>query len=116
MAEEVKKNGGIGSIIENSQGDKVIWMIVIMLILYSLVAVFSSTSLLAIEEHSNRIKIFTEQAVIAAFGMAHHRDMLQYQEHRIFPVLRAVRLFRLAGPPADAGGTCASAFRQGSDD
>ena len=38
---------GIWGLIDRIQGDKIVWMVVIMLILFSIVSIFSSTSLLA---------------------------------------------------------------------
>ena len=45
--EKTGRQTGIWNWIDRIQGDKVIWMIVILLILYSIVTIFSSTSQLA---------------------------------------------------------------------
>ena len=59
---------GIWNWIDRIQGDKVIWMIVILLILYSTVAIFSSTSQLASESVS-RLDIFMEQMGVIGAGL-----------------------------------------------
>ncbi len=51
------------------QGDKVIWMIVILLILISIVSVFSSTPLLARETGGSRMGIVKSQMITAAIGI-----------------------------------------------
>ena len=47
---ESKKKKNLWNFIDSLEGDKVVWMIVILLILFSIVAIFSSTSLLAIQQ------------------------------------------------------------------
>ena len=56
--------------IDNFAGDKVVWMIVILLILISLVTIFSSTSLLANMQKTDRISILKEQSIIVGLGIA----------------------------------------------
>ncbi len=46
MADKAKEKKGIWNWIDNIQGDKVIWMIVLLLIMISIIAIFSSTSML----------------------------------------------------------------------
>ena len=53
----------------NLQGDKVVWMIVLLLILLSIVAIFSSTPLLAIQQHTTRAAIMKEQLLISLAGL-----------------------------------------------
>ena len=53
----------------NLQGDKVVWMIVLLLILLSIVAIFSSTPLLAIQQHTTRTAIMKEQLLISLAGL-----------------------------------------------
>jgi cell division protein FtsW len=62
-------NPGFWHFVDNLQGDKVVWMIVLLLILISIVAVFSSTPLLAIQQHTTRMAIVREQMIIAALGL-----------------------------------------------
>ena len=53
----------------NLQGDKVVWMIVLLLILLSIVAIFSSTPLLAIQQHTTRTAIMKAQLLISLAGL-----------------------------------------------
>ena len=53
----------------NLQGDKVVWMIVLLLILLSIVAIFSSTPLLAIQQQTTRMAIMKEQLLISLAGL-----------------------------------------------
>lgn len=64
-----QKNGRLLNFIDNIQGDKVIWMITIMLILFSIVTIFSSTTLLVTSSKS-RLDIFVEQMYTVAAGIA----------------------------------------------
>ncbi len=67
----MEKNKGhkFWNFVDNLEGDKVVWMIVLMLMLISIVCIFSSTSLLAIQQHSSRMSIAKEQLVIALLGL-----------------------------------------------
>ena len=69
MAKEKTEKGGIWNWIDRIEGDKVIWMVFILLILYSTVTIFSATSQLASAEVS-RLDIFMEQIVTVGIGMA----------------------------------------------
>ena len=56
MEENGSKTGsGFWTMIGNFKGDKVIWMIVLMLMMFSLLSVFSSTSLLAQQLKTDRL-------------------------------------------------------------
>ncbi len=57
---------GLWGIIDSIEGDKVIWIIVLLLILISVLAIFSSTSLLS---DDSRLEIMTEHAKIAIAGL-----------------------------------------------
>ena len=59
-----------GNIMDRFAGDKVIWMILILLILFSLVTIFSSTSLLASMQKTDRVSILKEQSVVVLLGLA----------------------------------------------
>ena len=67
---EEKKTGLLKAWIDKIQGDKVVWMILALLILFSIVSIFASTSLLAIEQGTTRMAIFKEQLFIVAIGVA----------------------------------------------
>lgn len=49
-------------------GDRVVWIVVLILILLSLVAIFSSTSLLAIKEKVSRTTLFLRQLKVVGAG------------------------------------------------
>ncbi len=70
MAEEAKKKNTLWNFVDSFEGDKVVWMIVILLILFSIVAIFSSTSLLALQQHISRMAIVREQLILSAGGLA----------------------------------------------
>lgn len=63
-----KKNSWALSLMDRLQGDKVIWMILLMLILISVVCMFSSTSRL-LEGGRTRVDIVRSQLVIVAIGL-----------------------------------------------
>ena len=58
---------GLGSIIDSIEGDKVIWIVVLLLIVISVLVIFSSTPLLS---DKSRIDIMKEQGKIALGGLA----------------------------------------------
>ena len=58
------------------EGDKVVWMITLMLILISIVAIFSSTSQLALTQKTTRMAIVKEQHDKAKRILEEHRDKL----------------------------------------
>lgn len=70
MAEETKKRKTLWNFVDSLEGDKVVWMIVILLILFSIVAIFSSTSLLALQQKTTRMAIISEQLVLSLAGLA----------------------------------------------
>ena len=55
---------GLWNLIDRIEGDKVVWVIVFMLLMISWLAIFSSTPLLALEMHTDRISIMKEQMVL----------------------------------------------------
>ncbi len=69
--ETVKENSkhGIWNLIDTIQGDKVIWIVVIMLILYSSVAIFSSSSLKANELGVGRWDVFMDHMTGVGVGV-----------------------------------------------
>lgn len=64
--EETPKKG-LWHIIDSIEGDKVIWIIVLLLILISVLAIFSSTPLLS---EASRIEIMKSHGGVAIFGLA----------------------------------------------
>ena len=63
------KKSGIWGLIDRIEGDKVVWIITFMLIMISWLAIFSSTSLLAIRTGSDRLAIMQEQAGVTGLGL-----------------------------------------------
>ena len=66
---EKKKKTDIFRLIDRIEGDKVIWIIVFMLIMISIVAISSSTPLLALMNKSTRGAIIHEQVIISLLGL-----------------------------------------------
>ena len=64
-----KKKTGFWNMMDGLQGDKVIWIIVFFLIMYSILAISSSTSLLALQQKSSRISIAMEQVIMSVVGL-----------------------------------------------
>ncbi|MGM9735476.1 MAG: FtsW/RodA/SpoVE family cell cycle protein [Candidatus Cryptobacteroides sp.] len=68
-ATENKKQGSkFWNFIDNIEGDKVVWIVVLMLILISVLAIFSSTSLLD-DNGKDRLDIIREQLIIVGAGL-----------------------------------------------
>ena len=57
------------SLIDRFEGDKVIWMIALLLILISVVTVFTSTPLLAIQQRTTRFDIIKDHLMIVGIGL-----------------------------------------------
>ncbi len=83
---------GLWSIIDNIEGDKVIWIIVLLLILVSVLAIFSSTSLLSDE---SRIDIMKSHAFFAIIGLA--LIFVMYKWMRWIGVYRAISKWGFIG-------------------
>ena len=70
MEDTVKtEKRGFWNFIDNIKGDKIVWIIVFMLVMISILAVFSSTSLLALQSKTDRLDIIKEQVWTAVGGM-----------------------------------------------
>ena len=62
-----EKKRSLWNVIESVEGDKVIWIIVLFLILFSIVCIFSSTSRLAMMgDATSRLDILKGQLFIVA--------------------------------------------------
>lgn len=68
MAATAKKKRNLWNIFENFEGDKVVWMIVLLLMLISVLCMFSSTSRLLASGQS-RIDVVKDQLILVAFGI-----------------------------------------------
>ncbi len=69
MAEKTKKKSSLWTFAENFEGDKVVWMIVLLLMMISIVAIFSSTTQLALQQGTTRMAIVGEQMAITLAGL-----------------------------------------------
>ena len=69
MEKKQKKGNRFWNFVDRFEGDRVVWMILILLILISLVTIFSSTSLLAAQKNTDRISILREQGIIVLLGL-----------------------------------------------
>ena len=81
------KSTGFWHIVDSLEGDKVIWMIVLLLIMISVLAISSSTSLLAVQQHITRDSIIREQLLIVALGVALIVGMYNIRDIRIFKLI-----------------------------
>lgn len=66
---ENKKKTDIFRLIDKIEGDKVIWIIVLMLFMISIVTISSSTPLLALMNKSTRGAIINEQVIVSLAGL-----------------------------------------------
>lgn len=78
---------GFWNFIDSIKGDKVVWIIVFMLIMISILAVFSSTSLLANEDNLDRLQIIREQLITAGMGIGLIWLLCRIKKIGIFRVL-----------------------------
>lgn len=69
MDGKAKKKKNLWNFIDSLEGDKVVWMIVILLILFSIVTIFSSTPLLALSEKTSRMAIVGEKMLLSVVGL-----------------------------------------------
>ena len=67
--EKEKRKNTLWNFVDNLEGDKVVWMIVLLLMLISIVAIFSSTSQLALQKSTSRMMIIREQMLITLGGL-----------------------------------------------
>ena len=71
MNKDSRNNNGnsrFWNFIDNIQGDKVVWVIVFMLIIVSVLAIFSSTSLLK-EGTKDRIDFIRDHIIVVGIGL-----------------------------------------------
>ena len=72
---------------DNLQGDKVIWMIVLLLMLISVVTVFTSTPLLALQKHTTRFAIIKEHLMYVGLGLGLIILLYNFKNIKIFKFL-----------------------------
>lgn len=87
-AEASKK--GLWKLIDNMEGDKVIWIIVLLLMLISVLAIFSSTPLLS---DDSRVEIMKNHGIIAAIGLLVIIGLYNIRKIGIFRVLSQLGFF-----------------------
>ena len=81
-----KPEKGFWSFIENIEGDKVVWIIVFLLIMISILAIFSSTSLLR-EGSKDRMDFISEHLVITGLGLGIIFGLYNIKKIGIFRIL-----------------------------
>lgn len=64
-----KSKSSVSNILDRLAGDKVVWIIVLCLCMFSMVSIFSSTSLLALQTGTSRIEIAKDQLITIAVGL-----------------------------------------------
>lgn len=77
---------GFWNFIDSIKGDKVVWIIVFMLVITSILTVFSSTSLLAMGDDTDRLVIFKEQMITVALGLGLIWTMCRIKKIWVFRV------------------------------
>ena len=77
---------GFWGFIDNIEGDKVVWIIVFLLIMISILAIFSSTSLLK-EGSKDRMDFVSEHLVIVGIGLAIIVGLYNVRKIGIFRIL-----------------------------
>lgn len=88
-----KKNKGLWNFVNDFEGDKVTWMIVLILIMFSILAISSSTPMLALMEKSSRSMIIREQFIIASLGTAIIILLYNIRKIGIFRILSQLGFF-----------------------
>lgn len=63
------KKNGIWGLVDNIKGDKVVWIIVFMLLMISVLSIFSSTSMLAQRTGTDRVALMKEQIWVTIGGL-----------------------------------------------
>lgn len=79
-------NGRFWNFIDNIEGDKVVWVIVFMLIIFSILAIFSSTSLLK-EGSKDRMDFIRDHIVIVGLGLGLIAGLYNIKKIGVFRVL-----------------------------
>ena len=81
---------GLWKLIDRMEGDKVIWIIVLLLMLISVLAIFSSTPLLS---DDSRVEIMKNHGIIAAIGLLVIIGLYNIRKIGIFRVLSQLGFF-----------------------
>ena len=83
---EEPSKGRFWNFIDNIEGDKVVWVIVFMLIIFSVLAIFSSTSLLK-EGSKDRMDFIRDHIVVVGIGLALIAGLYNIKKIGVFRVL-----------------------------
>ena len=78
--------GGFWNFIDNIEGDKVVWVIVFMLIIISVLAIFSSTSLLK-EGSKDRMDFIKDHIIVVGVGLGLISVLYNIRKIGVFRVL-----------------------------
>ena len=84
--QEEPSKGRFWNFIDNIEGDKVVWVIVFMLIIFSVLAIFSSTSLLK-EGSKDRMDFIRDHIVVVGIGLALIAGLYNIKKIGVFRVL-----------------------------
>lgn len=68
--ETTASSGKRWNMVERIKGDKVVWMVVLLLIMISMITISGSTSLLAIDNKTTRLNLLTKHLWVCAGGLA----------------------------------------------
>lgn len=82
-----KKHNGIRDFVNGFEGDKITWMIVLLLMMISILAISSSTPLLALMTNSTRTAIIREQLFVVSFGLLIIIGLYNIRKIGIFRIL-----------------------------
>ena len=94
MKKETKHNetSRFWNFIDNIEGDKVVWVIVFMLIIFSVLAIFSSTSLLT-EGSKDRMDFIKDHIVVVGVGLGLIAFLYNIKRIGVFRVLSQLGFF-----------------------
>lgn len=84
--QEEPSKGRFWNFIDNIEGDKVVWVIVFMLIIFSILAIFSSTSLLK-EGSKDRMDFIRDHIVVVGIGLGLIAGLYNIKKIGVFRVL-----------------------------
>ena len=78
--------------IDNIEGDKVVWVIVFMLIIFSILAIFSSTSLLT-EGSKDRMDFIRDHVIVVGIGLGLISILYNIKRIGVFRVVSQLGFF-----------------------
>lgn len=69
MTDKARNKSSFWTFVDGFEGDKSVWIIVLLLMMISIVAIFSSTTQLALQEGTTRMAIIMEQLKVTLLGL-----------------------------------------------